>query len=349
MNRKMLLGVVASVLLVGATTAGCSSTTNRSAAGVSSEPSAGVTAGASQSASAEVSTQASPDVVAPAMPRVTWVAQGHQVTLNLREGRNSSPVKWFESTFAERDKQPDLSKNIQRCDVNTAGATTTECPLASLKRGNWDIFIRAVNDAGASDWIQGASASVNSCSYKDAQAGVCQVYDKGPGGGLIVYDAGSRQGWGQYLEVAPSGWSGSSQDPQVQWCSKNSPGYNNLVATQTTLGSGAANTAQIIKDCGQSSAAGRAASYRGGGLDDWFLPSSEESVLMYNKRSEVGGIPDSGGYWTSSQDFSKGNGDSQKTTAFELTMIWRTGGYTPGTTMWASKDNSLSVRPFRAL
>ena len=42
---------------------------------------------------------------------------------------------------------------------------------------------------------------------KCAQGGVCNVGNIGPGGGRIVYDAGSLQWWGRYLEAitVPSG------------------------------------------------------------------------------------------------------------------------------------------------
>lgn len=38
---------------------------------------------------------------------------------------------------------------------------------------------------------------------------------RGPGGAIVFYDAGSTKAWGRYLEAAPTGWSGSPNDPRV--------------------------------------------------------------------------------------------------------------------------------------
>ena len=38
----------------------------------------------------------------------------------------------------------------------------------------------------------------------------------GPGGGTVFYVATSPQSWGQYLEVAPSTWTGGAE-PRVGW------------------------------------------------------------------------------------------------------------------------------------
>ena len=45
------------------------------------------------------------------------------------------------------------------------------------------------------------------------------IGETGPGGGIIFYDAGSQQSWGQYLEAAPANWDGTNdnEDPYVQW------------------------------------------------------------------------------------------------------------------------------------
>jgi len=43
-----------------------------------------------------------------------------------------------------------------------------------------------------------------------------------------------------------------------------------------------------------------ARAYRGGGYDDWYLPSKEELNQLYLNRSAVGGFA-SGVYWSSSE------------------------------------------------
>jgi hypothetical protein len=136
-------------------------------------------------------------------------------------------------------------------------------------------------------------------------AGVCEEFDKGPGGGFVFYDAGSRQSWGQYLEAAPAGWTGGDRDPRVVWCAKGQPGVEVSLATGESIGSGAANTKLAIENCGTASAAGLAAAYRGGSKSDWFLPSKDELNKVYDRRTEIGGlelhIVDEDLYWSSSQ------------------------------------------------
>jgi hypothetical protein len=88
-----------------------------------------------------------------------------------------------------------------------------------------------------------------------ADGGACQVGDAGPGGGVVFFDAGSRESWGRYLEVAPSGWSGAPSDPVATWCAEGKAGFTARVRTGTALGSGAADTSAIVKACGSASAA----------------------------------------------------------------------------------------------
>jgi hypothetical protein len=48
-----------------------------------------------------------------------------------------------------------------------------------------------------------SSTSTQAAAPKCAQGGVCRIGNIGPAGGRIVYDAGSLQWWGQYLEAVP--------------------------------------------------------------------------------------------------------------------------------------------------
>ena len=133
-----------------------------------------------------------------------------------------------------------------------------------------------------------------------AAGGACQVGDTGPGGGVVFFDAAAKQSWGRYLEVAPASWSGAPSDPVATWCAEGKAGFTRSVRTGTDIGSGAANTRAIIKACGSTSAAGVAAAYRGGGRNDWYLPSKDEVNTLFRKRTAVGGIP-AKSLWSSSQ------------------------------------------------
>ena len=116
---------------------------------------------------------------------------------------------------------------------------------------------------------------------------------------MVFYAAPEPQPWGQFLEAAPSGWDDGVQDPRVAWCGSSEPGSLLEFPTGTSIGTGAENTAVIVKNCGPDSAGGRAARYRGGGKTDWFLPSKDELNQMYAHPSMVGELA-RGGYWSSS-------------------------------------------------
>ena len=76
-------------------------------------------------------------------------------------------------------------------------------------------------------------------------------------------------------------------------------------ATGTEIGTGAANTTQIIAVLGSNAvAASLCRNYRGGGYSDWFLPSLWELNTLFNRRYVVGGSAFGGitSYWSSSEN-----------------------------------------------
>ncbi len=165
------------------------------------------------------------------------------------------------------------------------------------------------------------------------------VGGQGPGGGVIFYDdqvgfdfdsdgaiaedevsllqysylAGMR-----YLEAAPRGWNlpSTRDDPAAPWGADdaNLSGIDDVEihlinpepeALKITVGNGARNTAAIVAFLEQrgevtGTAAHICATYNGGGLDDWFLPSVGEMFLLFSARGEVGGVG-LGSYNTSSE------------------------------------------------
>jgi hypothetical protein len=139
----------------------------------------------------------------------------------------------------------------------------------------------------------------DSVTGEGGAASVVLVGDRGPGGGIVFYDAGSQRSWGRYLEAAPARWSGSWADPNVVWCQGLRGDFSNL-PTGTEIGTGRANTGIIIQACGPDSAAGVAAAYRGGGKDDWFLPSKDELNALFLESAVVGARP-TDYVWSSSQ------------------------------------------------
>jgi hypothetical protein len=144
--------------------------------------------------------------------------------------------------------------------------------------------------------------------------GNCPIGSKGPGGGVVFYDAGSRQSWGRYLEVAPNGWSGTPMDPKATWCDAGSdygnfqkkPGSFGLESLESFLGeeigTSVQNTALMVAKCTQG-AAHLARSYTGGGKSDWSLPSRGDMDLLFkyamtDKYLVEGG---SGSFWMSTE------------------------------------------------
>jgi hypothetical protein len=122
----------------------------------------------------------------------------------------------------------------------------------------------------------------------------CQVGNRGPGGGIVVYVGETRQAWGKYLEMAPPGWYSSvktklpgvqangSGDPSTYWCENTEMDLTASVTSQELkgklgieIGKGLSNTQLMLAGC-KSGAGKLANSYTGGGLTDWFLPSIAE-------------------------------------------------------------------------
>lgn len=112
--------------------------------------------------------------------------------------------------------------------------------------------------------------------YSDICAGekVYKLRSKGSAGGWIFYDKGKyTDGW-RYLEAAPE-----DQSKHTIWgCS----GDAKSGANGTAIGTGKSNTRSALQNCGTVNSAARlCADYRGGGKNDWFLPSKDELNLMY--------------------------------------------------------------------
>jgi hypothetical protein len=143
------------------------------------------------------------------------------------------------------------------------------------------------------------------------------VGDIGPSGGYVFYENPNytTDGW-RYLEAAPAGWSGGSEDPRYVFGYHRPEGTNILVSTGTGIGSGKENAEALVSAMGSAAyssssgstttaeyAARMCANYRGGGYADWFLPSKDELNLMRQNLylNNLGGF--SGfNYWSSSED-----------------------------------------------
>lgn len=149
------------------------------------------------------------------------------------------------------------------------------------------------------------AAPAAAAAPKCAQGGVCRLGNKGPGGGVIVYDAGSLQWWGRYLEAisVPTGagrpW---SLQPTTSLYAGDVTGRAHIDAKG--IGYGRINTTAIIAQSGPGDyAASFADAFVLNGLDDWFLPSKDELDAAYNTQAILG-VPKvaRAPYWSSSEN-----------------------------------------------
>ena len=130
------------------------------------------------------------------------------------------------------------------------------------------------------------------------------VGSKGPAGGFIVFDKGSKtDGW-RYLELAPA----ETEFGYIEW-----GGIGTLVGElQKDIGSGLENTRRIVSVFGPKEPK-RGNNYPAkmcddlvyGGYSDWFLPSIEELKLVYSNLivKNLGDVadPEMHTFWSSNE------------------------------------------------
>ncbi|MCL2801496.1 MAG: DUF1566 domain-containing protein [Treponema sp.] len=141
------------------------------------------------------------------------------------------------------------------------------------------------------------------------------IGDIGPAGGIIFFDKGGHSDGWRYLEAAPVGtevgvqWGAYRHASGTDSRGRVSNGWDDInISTSilgTAVGSGNRNTQLIADRLNQLGESGRAAQYCRNldfnGFKDWFLPSRDELLLMYNnlKQRGLGGFNNSY-YWSSS-------------------------------------------------
>jgi hypothetical protein len=115
----------------------------------------------------------------------------------------------------------------------------------------------------------------------------------------------------------------TDQSEGIRWHNGESVETDNRItgATDFELGTGKTNTDKIITVIGWNSAAALARSYRGGGYDDWYLPSLYELVKMYQNigqgASNIGNFMNSS-YWSSSEQPSDNSEATEATHAYQM-------------------------------
>ena len=120
-------------------------------------------------------------------------------------------------------------------------------------------------------------------------------------GGIVFYIFGPSDNG--YVVGETHGLIAASEDQSsgIHWSEGSDSSYK-TVPTERSIGSGKTNTEKIIAKQGPGSYAAQVcADYRGGGYDDWFLPSKEELNALYQSKGAVGGFTGKY-YWSSSEE-----------------------------------------------
>jgi hypothetical protein len=110
--------------------------------------------------------------------------------------------------------------------------------------------------------------------------------------------------------------------------------FTERIPERRSIGTGALNTKETVSLCGQTDGASYyVANLTEGGMSDWFLPSGDELVVMYNSRA-LTGIAASGIYLSSTDT----NSNSTLTVDFGLNAKLAA----------LSRGTFFNVRPIRA-
>lgn len=146
----------------------------------------------------------------------------------------------------------------------------------------------------------------------DGATFTCQVGDIGPGGGKIFYVAPETFSCGQtlsstckYLEAAPITGSGAWTDATYAWSGNTNTAVG---STSTAIGTGYSNTLKMVQQSGAGmlGAGSVARNYRGGGKNDWYLPSKDELNEITSNQVLLSATA---GYWSSSEATATGAWD----------------------------------------
>ena len=185
---------------------------------------------------------------------------------------------------------------ISNAAIDSATSVATSTPAMSTTTSNVPVSTTTVP---ASTTTVPASTSTAPTSTTSAGTvskgengtgpnGAFKVGDTGPGLGTVIWsefirDTTTMTVTQRYLEVAPIGWSGTVADPKlaIGWC-------NDLIKTTDGFGAGLANTNSLLTCQRGVSAPKITRDYRGGGKDDWYMPTPVELKHMMKFADALG-------------------------------------------------------------
>jgi len=210
--------------------------------------------------------------------------------------------------------------------INSTTGEITGTPRTA--KSTTPYTIKATSGLQTATAIVTITVTAGTCATSAGNVNTCFVGNTGPGGGIVFYVKEANATGSRYLEAAPNTWKGGVQDPTMKWWNAQ---VN--VATQLGIGTGSANTTAIIALSATADRAATAArAYRGGGLNNWFLPSRDELNQLYLQRTVVG-VFGTYFYWSSSQ--------------WDLNYAW-VQAFSSSTQSINNKYDILYVRPVRA-
>jgi hypothetical protein len=207
---------------------------------------------------------------------------------------NADTVDGVDSgSFARRD-QSNIFGSAQTVRVDSTAALriadTSDTSLLVADTTNMTVNVSggfAVREASGTDVL-----SVVTPTDGVPIVTVYNIGDTGPAGGIVFYDKGDSVGGWRYLEASTS-----DQSSGAPWGCQGSS-----IGTNTTIGTGAQNTADIVANCSDIGTAAKVAdAYNINGYSDWFLPSKDELNELYLQKGLVGGFSDVN-YWSSSEN-----------------------------------------------
>ena len=186
--------------------------------------------------------------------------------------------------------------NIAALGTIALGTDTTGNYVSSLVAGTG---IALTNNSGESATPTVAlNATLDNLS--DAVIGtVYSIGDTGPAGGKIfITPSTSGNTTGKYFEASPS-----ASEVIRKWASPANINTEVSGAQGIAIGTGAQNTIDIVAQSGnvaESCAAAYASDYSVNGYSDWFLPSQDEIVKLYESKALIGGLGNAT-YWSSTE------------------------------------------------
>ena len=221
-------------------------------------------------------------------------------------GSDASSASFYGADLRNADFR---NANLSYADFTNAVLTGADFTGATLTGAD---FTGSTDGPDLTTTTTSSTTTTTVAAATCASGGSCVVGDTGPGGGTVVYTAGS--GSTTYMEVAPQTWY-SSTEQAFRWCY---PQTNTLAgASGTAVGSGLSNTNAMRALCTSNGAAywlnHKNVNGGIGGKTDWIIPSKDELnyVCLYARQlAETAGSCSGGtlrpgfvgaGYWSSSE------------------------------------------------